>query len=277
MATVENLIADDKTEKTANTAATVDKKELFEQLYKDNTEKRKKECEINIIKEMKGYFKNENEAAEYVAKNIERKKRNLIVKRVRLWRKVNLQKWHYFSTFTYDDKKHSEDTFRSSLSNCLKHLSSRKRWKYVGVWERSPDKKRLHFHSLLHVPNGAMKGELIQKSDYNTIDHRRQITYQNTYFNEKYGRTDFEPINKNEIGNVVGYLIKYIEKTGERIVYSKNLPQYFLSDITEDDIVCTIGIEDRKLLLFDNFKCWDEGCLMGEVSPETIEQMPKSN
>ena len=45
----------------------------------------------------------------------------------------------------------------------------------------------------------------------------------------------------------------------------------------EDDIVCTIGIEDRKLLLFDNFNCWDEGVLIGKVNKETISQLRKSN
>ncbi len=44
-----------------------------------------------------------------------------------------------------------------------------------------------------------------------------------------------------------------------------------------NDIVCTIGQEDKKLLLFDDFNCWDEGVLMGKVSPETIEQMRKCN
>ena len=71
--------------------------------------------------------------------------------------------------------------------------------------------------------------------------------------------------------------MKYIEKTEEKIVYSKGLYQYFLSDIIEDDIVCTIGQEDRKILLFDNFTCLDEGLVVGKVSKETIEQMPKSN
>lgn len=45
----------------------------------------------------------------------------------------------------------------------------------------------------------------------------------------------------------------------------------------DDDIVCRIGQEDKKLLLLDDFKCWDEGCYMGKVSPEVIEQMRKSN
>lgn len=77
--------------------------------------------------------------------------------------------------------------------------------------------------------------------------------------------------------NEVRYICKYIEKTGEKIVYSKGLTQYFISDMMDEVIVCTIGQEDRKLLLFDDFKCWDEGCLIGEVSPEVIAQMRKTN
>lgn len=105
-----------------------------------------------------------------------------------------------------------------------------------------------------------------------------QKTWQNTYFNEKFGRTDCEEIeHKSRIGEAIAYLTKYIEKTGEKLVYSKNLPQYFVSDIMDHDIVCRTGIEGRKLLLFDDFQCWDQGCLMGVVSPEVISQMPKCN
>jgi hypothetical protein len=71
--------------------------------------------------------------------------------------------------------------------------------------------------------------------------------------------------------------MKYIEKSGEKIVYSKGLPQFFISDIMDEDVICTIGQEDKKLLLFDNFNCWDEGVLMGRVCPEVIEQMRKCN
>ena len=42
-------------------------------------------------------------------------------------------------------------------------------------------------------------------------------------------------------------------------------------------IVCPFGQEDKKLLLFDDFTCWDEGCYVGTVSKETIKQMRKSN
>ena len=79
------------------------------------------------------------------------------------------------------------------------------------------------------------------------------------------------------LGNSVAYLMKYLEKTGEKIVYSKGLPQYFISDIMDDDVVTTIGLEDKKLLLFDDFTCWDEGEYIGTVSKITIKQMRKSN
>lgn len=120
-----------------------------------------------------------------------------------------------------------------------------------------------------------MPGILKEHNDYSFITHKRQITWQNTYFNMRFGRSDFETINN--LGSAIAYLIKYIEKSGERLVYSKGLPTYFISDILDDDVICTIGQEDRKLLLFDDFRCWDEGCLVGTVSAETIENLRKSN
>ena len=41
----------------------------------------------------------------------------------------------------------------------------------------------------------------------------------------------------------------------------------------DDDIVCHYGQEDKKLLLFDDFKCWDEGLFMGNVSDDVIAKM----
>ena len=80
-----------------------------------------------------------------------------------------------------------------------------------------------------------------------------------------------------DVRQALNYLTKYMEKTGEKIVYSKGLPQYFISDILDDDVASLYGIDDRKLLLFDDFSCFDEGVYMGEVSPEVIAQMRKSN
>ena len=122
-----------------------------------------------------------------------------------------------------------------------------------------------------------MVGIFETKIDYSTTNHQMQTANQNTYFLERFGRNDFKPINENELSQAIRYLTKYMEKTGERIVYSKGLGTYFVSDIVESDIVCTIGKEDRKILLFNNFYCINDGEVMGKVSKEVISQMPKSN
>jgi hypothetical protein len=254
------------------------RKELFNELYDEHKNLSRAERKKVIINAMRPYFKCERNAVEFVLRNFERKLRNLICRRVRCTRKANLQEFNYFVTFTYDGKIHDEHSFKKKLKNCLSHFCSRKGWKYIGVWERSPEKQRLHFHAIMFIPDGTMPGFLIEVNDYNLKTHKRQITSQNTYFNENFGRSDFELIaDRNGLHDAMAYLLKYIEKSGERIVYSKGLPQYFISDIMFRDIVCAIGQEDKKLLLFDDFNCWDKGQYMGRVSTETIKWMRKAN
>jgi len=255
--------------------STTNLNKLFEKTYRENLDKKPRERNIEIIESLKPYIKNEERLREFVKVNLDRKLRNLIERRKRFVKKVYLQEWSYFCTFTYDDKKHNEESFKTKLSNCLKHLSNRKGWKYAGVWERSPINKRLHFHALVYIPNNNL--ELIEKRDFSTKTHQMQITYQNQYFLDRFGRNDFEPIAPNSLAQSIAYIMKYLAKTEEKIVYSKGLPTYFISDIMDSDIVCTIGIEDRKLLLFDDFNCWDEGVLVGKVSKETISQLRTTN
>lgn len=254
------------------------KKELFNELYQQYLHLKKGEWREKLIAALRPYFKTETAVKNYVDSNIERKRRNLICRRIRLTRKVNLQTFTHFVTFTYNGQLHTEESFKKGLKKTLANFASRKGWKYVGVWERSPEKQRLHFHGLFYIPEGTMPGLLVEQGDYSFKSRRRQITVQNTYFNERFGRSDFEKIEDyTMLGKSVAYLMKYLEKTGEKIVYSKGLPQYFISDVMDDDVVTTIGLEDKKLLLFDDFACWDEGEYMGQVSAETIAQMRKSN
>ena len=263
--------------KQAKISREMTRKELFNELYKKHIDLTRTQRKREIFNEMLPYFKTREKCWEFVETNMDRKLRNIICRRVRMVRKANLINFNYFCTFTYDDKKHTEYTFKKKLQTCFRNFCYRNGWKYMGVWERAPESKRLHFHALFYIPQGAMVGELITVRDYNLRTHKMQETCQNTYFNERFGRSDFEELNKHKLGEAMQYLIKYIEKTEEKIVYSKGLYQYFISDILEDDIVCTIGQEDKKLLLFDNFMCVDEGTLMGTVSEEVIEQMRKCN
>lgn len=254
------------------------KKELFNELYQEYLFLKKRERREKLIEALRPYFKNDNAAKTFVDSNLERKQRNLIARRIRLTRKINLHEFNFFVTFTYSDKLHTEESFKKGLKSTLKNFSTRKGWRYVGVWERSPEKHRLHFHGLFYIPEGTMPSELDEREDYSFATHRRQTIHECTYFAYRFGRNDFEAITDTQkLGNAVAYIMKYLEKTGEKIVYSKGLPQYFISDIIEDDVVTTMGLEDKKLLLFDDFGCWDEGEYLGAVSKDVIKQMRKSN
>ena len=250
--------------------------EKVKEILESKKDKVKSEKIKETVEEIDKEIKDIEKSKEIVKKVLDKEKRNQIVRMTRLYRKVNLQQWTHFCTFTYDSKKLSEEEFKKKLLNCLRHLSNRKGWKYIGVWERSPINNRLHFHGIFVIPK--MIDEIIETKDYSTKTHKMQITYQNTFFLDRFGRNDFKEIEHSSlVYQAISYILKYIRKTGERVVYSKHLQTYFISDILESDIVCTIGQEDRKLLLFDDFLCIDEGVVMGKVSPKVISEMPKSN
>ena len=161
-----------KNDKVVMATAKIDLKMLFETLYKKNLDKKPRIRNEKIIESLEKYIESKEKLNEFVKVNLERKKRNLIERRKRFARKIYLQKWSDFCTFTYDDKKHTEDTFKTKLSNCLKHFSSRKGWKYAGVWERSPQNNRLHFHALVYIPNNDL--EFVEVNDYSTKTYETQ-------------------------------------------------------------------------------------------------------
>ena len=252
-------------------------KEKVENVLKESKGRTKTEIVEIAVEEVNKEIKDKEIAKQIVKENIERLNRNAIERRKRLSRKAYLQTWDYFCTFTYDSSKLTESQFRVKFLNCIKHQASRNGWKYIGVWEKSPTNERLHFHGLFYIP--IMVEKLEEIKDYSTKTHKMQITNQNTFFLKRFGRNDFKrlPPVKAILQQTIKYLMKYIQKTGEKIIYSKSVPTYFKTDILEEDIVCTIGQEDRKLLLFDNFMCLDQGEIIGQVSQEVIDIMPKAN
>ena len=256
----------------------VEKKEQFEIAYKESQKLPRKERKTYMRKAMEEAIPDKEQRKEYVERNNERKKTNAIRRKVRLAKKVYLQEWSFFCTFTFSDALHTEESFRKSLRNTLKHLVNRKGWKHIGVWERGGENGRLHFHGIFYIPPGGMVGEIVETKDCSTKDHRMQTAHQNTYFLERYGRNDFQALGSPmEVQHSLGYLMKYIEKSGERLVYGGDLPTYFVSDIMDEDIVCPFGIDDRKAILADDFTCLVDGEVMGTVSPEVIAKMPKTN
>ena len=255
-----------------------ERKEQFETAYRESQQLPRKERKEYVKKALKETIPDEEQRQEFVERNSERKKINAIRRKVRLSKKANLQTWNFFCTFTYDSEKHTEESFRKSLRNTLKHLVNRKGWKHIGVWERGGETGRLHFHGIFYIPPDGMVGEIVETKDYSTKDHRMQTAYQNTYFLERYGRNDFQALGSPmEVQHSLGYLMKYIEKSGERLIYGGDLPTYFVSDVVDEDVICPYGIDDRKAILADNFTCISDGEVMGTVSKEVIEKMPKVN
>lgn len=192
-----------------------EKKAQFEAAYKESQQLPRKERKVFMRKAMEETIPDKEQRKEYVERNNERKKTNAIRRKVRLSKKVNLQReWSYFCTFTFSDEKHTEESFRKSLRNTLKHLVNRKGWKHIGVWARGGETERLHFHGIFYIPQGGMVGEIAETKDYNTKDRRMQTAHQNTYFLERYGRNDFQPLDSpEEVQHSLEYLMKYIEKS----------------------------------------------------------------
>ena len=202
----------------------------------------------------------------FLDREFERERNNYFSRAKRFRRKAFLNTWNYFVTFTYDSEKASEDSFKARLRRCLSNLHTRRGWYYMGAFERSPS-GRLHFHGLFYVPPGEMVGDIYEREDYSTKTHRMQISHINTWFERRFGRNDFAPVSNDDIrrGPTLDYVLKYIEKTGERIVYSRGIPSDFMEEIEYDQCACEFYNFVRKWVLFDDWRT------SVRTSPEILE------
>lgn len=204
--------------------------------------------------ELSALFPDITDVGGFVAEKILRKQKSLYARKKRFRRKAFLNIWNYFVTITYDDKKHDEESFRKKLRRCLSNLHTRRGWKYMGVFEYAPETHRLHFHALMYIPDGEMIGAIDELKDYSTAQGQMQVTHSNSFFAESFGRNDFEMLNEQELrhGGTINYLLKYISKTGERIVYSRGIPTEICRKVKDKDIATTMLDYVRKYLLFDD-------------------------
>lgn len=263
-----------------STVEEIELKEKFEQAYAEAKSKGYKQKSKEILDIVASNFENEEKAEDFVNVNMERKKRNKIERDKRLSRKLYTNEWNYFVTLTYDDKLHTEESFMKGIQDFLKHAVYRKKWKYIGVWERGNKTNRLHFHGIFYIPEGQMIGELFEKRDYDLRSHKMRTTIQNTHLNKRFGRSDFEKItHKDVLQSSLAYMKKYITKQGGKLIVSKNVPTYYITDILEEDIACKYNDkeEDTRVVLFDNSKCFNEGVYVGELCAETKEKLKKAN
>lgn len=211
----------------------------------------------------------------FIDEHFERKDRNMYNRVKRFRRKSYLNKWTHFVTFTYDDKLHDEDSFRSKLRKSLANFHVRRGWKYIGVFERAPITKRLHFHALLFVPEGEMPGTLIKKKDWSTKQKKFQEVFSNTFFEKRFGRNDFEPINVKDIkhGNTLLYMLKYIEKSGEYLTYSRGVPTEICKELDEVHFSAEFYNFVQKFVLFDDVIEWETDVMNFSWSQMSMEEL----
>lgn len=227
-----------------------------------------------IASKLAPYFSNKIELNQFIDRKITCKKRAEITRRIRCMRRAALHELSYFCTFTYDDKKATEKEFQKRLLVALSNLACRKKWKYMGTWERGGDTDRLHFHAIMYIPEGKMIGKLENKRDYD-VKKTRMVDYvENSFFKDRFGRNTFQVIDGTalSLGKAVSYLVKYIDKQGGRIICSKGLRTFIETDIDNKDIITRLrDDDDKKYVLFDDFKVYKDGKELGEMSPSVLE------
>ena len=157
------------------------------------------------------------------------------------------------STFTYDGKKHTEETFIKRLRKCLANLHTRRGWRYIGVTERGEENGRFHYHFLMYIPDGQMVGKLYRKHDYSKKHGTIQETICSEFFERKFGRNDFEELIMNvNGGNAVKYCLKYMRKTNSRGIYSRGTPAELTKELDKTYAFAAEIVND-KIRDFDNY------------------------
>lgn len=176
-------------------------------------------------------------------------------KRKRLYhRKARLNRWNYFASFTYDDKKMTEYEFKKKLLKSFSNLAVRHRWRVMGAWEHGEEDGRLHFHALIYVPCGEMIGSCEIKSDYSLKRHKMVERNENSYFAETFGRNDFEvlPTEQCPREEIIEYIGKYMRKQGGKIFYSRHIPAAIFANLKETDLLCRI-YEHAEIYVLNDF------------------------
>ena len=195
----------------------------------------------------------------YIFEKIDKKQRNLWKPIKRFKRKVNMNRWTHFVTFTCDPKKHTQESFIKKLRKCLSNPHTRRGWKYMGVFEYGELNGSIHFHALIYIPEREMIGELVKKREYSTKRGERRTRYGNTFFDEYFGMSDFQEINPILLkrGGTSRYLVKYIMKSGEKALYSRGTPAEICKELSENDEVGTYFDYVTKYVLWDDVLDWE--------------------
>lgn len=234
---------------------------VFDKLY-SNIDNSLSESEISeyLVQELClhfGFTNSKRLIEDYVVKKLKDIKRNLYARRKRFLRKVNLVNFEkyipYFVTFTYDDEKQTPESFEKKLRKCLSNLHSRKGWLYALVDELGELGQRLHFHGIIFVPPGEMVGNFTIEKQYSTKKGEWTERNENDFFS-KFGNNDFVCLtnNRSEFRRRAEYVVKYIGKTGNKVIYCRGMPSELIEDMDEFEFFGEFFDFVLKYICFDD-------------------------
>lgn len=152
---------------------------------------------------------------------------------------LHLDFWTHFITCTYNPVLMTEEVFEKRLRKLFSNCHTRQGWVIMGRFERAPETGRLHFHGLGRIPFGSSFSEIEKCCEYNPLTCRNEERYENVYFDTYIGRSDFKPVDNFDycdagvMANVMDYIVKYSNKTGGKIFYSRGIPTGIEIELSE--------------------------------------------
>lgn len=241
--------------------------------------------EFKIIQDLEEFIYN------YVKNRLSIYNENVLARRRRFRNKAYANDFNYFTTFTYDNvifyeyltknkwltddkgkyirdwdvglkfiennKEDIENLFKKKLSKKLQDLHTRNNWCYMGVWEKGSKNDRLHFHCFLLIPDDEHIGIFKEETRYNKETKTTDTIFINSYFEKKFGRNDFEEIvdkTSETFFRELEYIIKYITKSNDKIVYSRGLKDYdFVVGDFENYKICKLSDQSPYYVMCDEF------------------------
>lgn len=198
-------------------------KDIFDELYDKYSDLKPHIQKNTITQVMLPLFQNEIDNKFFVNEQWDRKRRNLYTRKQRFEYKAYNQSYEYFFTITYDNNKHTEQSFEKSLKFALSNLHKRYGCLFQGVWERGNEHDRLHFHGLIYDPNTKITSGLEMVRDYNPQTGKMKSYLQSKYFAEKFGGNEFREIIPQMYDSDTKYITKYLSKQGVKPYYSQRL------------------------------------------------------
>jgi hypothetical protein len=175
----------------------------------------------------------------YSNKDILSKLTRIDAKRLIAEKRAFIDGFEYLFTFTYDGAKYTEKTFKKGIRKCLRKLGRTQGWKYVGVWQRGQNNKRLYLRAMIKTGNGEIIGGLEKVRDFQMRGKWMKPTLQSTYFNEQFGRTTVEILDKEKMTayrHHWGTFLRIFNKRDAQTFASKRTPYQFLKGLTVDFI-----------------------------------------